>query len=350
MYAKCIFVVNPVYMATNKHAIIRYRTIDRCLRDIDRQWTWRELAEACNQEISGTTGKSTQVSERTIKYDISAMRSNEVLGYFAPIDYDRKEKTYYYTDPKYTLTERAINKSDTQLLQSAMSMIEQFMEVKEATGIQNILTKLESSLDRQKKKHDPIIQFDHDVEAPGQKWLYQLYQSIKQKQTATILYQPFGKSKKSRIISPQLLKEYKGRWYLLSYDHQQKASRVYALDRIKNVHSSLSEYVPLEKEENRRYFDQVVGVSVLQDREVETIVFEAMGVQSDYFKTKPLHPSQRLIKQEGDVATFEIKTIINYELLSELMSFHSNVKVISPNHLIDDILGVLQKMSGYYSG
>lgn len=55
--------VNPVYMTTNKHTIIRYRTIDRCLRDIDRQWTWRELAEACNQEMSGTTGKRTRVSK-----------------------------------------------------------------------------------------------------------------------------------------------------------------------------------------------------------------------------------------------------------------------------------------------
>jgi len=107
-------------MATNKHAIIRYRTIDRCLRDLDRQWTWKELAAACSAEISVVSKEDVSISERTIKYDISAMRSDERLGYHAPIEYDRKEKSYYYTDPQYRLTESAINKSDSLLLSDTM--------------------------------------------------------------------------------------------------------------------------------------------------------------------------------------------------------------------------------------
>lgn len=335
-------------MATNKHAIIRYRTIDRCLRDIDRQWTWKELSEACREAIASSTGAEVNVSERTIKYDISAMRNNDVLGYHAPIDYDRKEKTYYYSDPKYALTESPINKSDTELLQNAISMLEQFMEVQEATGIHNILTKLESSLDRQKEKHDPIIQFDHAVDAPGQKWLYKLYQLIKQKESASISYQAFGKRQKNRIISPQLLKEYKGRWYLLSYDHQQEGNRVYALDRIKGVNASLSTYKELDKATSKRYFDQVVGVSVLKDRTIEKVVFEVYGVQIDYFKSKPIHPSQRLVAQSDEAATFEIKVIINYELVSELMSYHKNLKIISPTSLSDEIKATIKAMSSFY--
>ncbi len=335
-------------MATNKHAIIRYRTIDRCLRDIDRQWTWRELAEACKEDIFAGTGSSVKVSERTIKYDISAMRSNEILGYFAPIDYDRKEKTYYYSDPKYTLTESPINKTDSQLLQDAMSMIEQFMEVREATGIHNILTKLESSLDRQKKKSNPIIQFDHEVDAPGQKWLYKLYQLIKQKETSSIVYQPFGRKSKSRIISPQLLKEYKNRWYLLSYDHQQDDNRVYALDRIKDITPSISPYVELEKASAKKYFDQVVGVSVIKERQVEKVVFEVYGIQIDYFKSKPLHPSQKLLRQETGQATFQIEVIINYELMSELMSYHMNLKVTSPTTLVSEMKRIIREMKDRY--
>ncbi len=335
-------------MATNKHAIIRYRTIDRCLRDIDRLWTWRELAEACKEAIASSTGRDVNVSERTIKYDISAMRNNDVLGYHAPIDYDRKEKTYYYSDPKYSLTESPINKSDSQLLQTAISMLEQFMEVQEATGIHNILTKLESSLDRQKEKHDPIIQFDHAVDAPGQKWLYKLYQLIKQKETTSITYQAFGKRQKNRIISPQLLKEYKGRWYLLSYDHQQDDNRVYALDRIKGVSASLSDYKELDKATSKQYFDQVVGVSVLKDRTIEKVIFEVYGIQIDYFKSKPIHPTQRLVSQSEGAAIFEIKVIINYELVSELMSYHKNLKIISPTDLKTEMRLAVHTMSKYY--
>ena len=227
-------------------------------------------------------------------------------------------------------------------------MLEQFMEVQEATGIHNILTKLESSLDRQKEKHDPIIQFDHAVDAPGQKWLYKLYQLIKQKETTSITYQAFGKRQKNRIISPQLLKEYKGRWYLLSYDHQQDDNRVYALDRIKGVSASLSDYKALDKATSKQYFDQVVGVSVLKDRTIEKVIFEVYGIQIDYFKSKPIHPTQRLVSQSEGAVIFEIKVIINYELVSELMSYHKNLKIISPTDLKTEMRLAVHTMSKYY--
>lgn len=335
-------------MPTNKHAIIRYRTIDRSLRNINRQWTWRELAEACNEEIYRSTGRNVQVSERTIKYDISNMRSNDVLGYFAPIEYDRKEKTYYYSNPKYTLTESPINKTDTEVLHSAVSLLQQFIEVREVSGIQNILTKLESSLDRQKERHEPIIQFDQDVDAPGQKWLHQLYQAIKNKDPVTIRYHAFGKKAADRIISPQLLKEYKGRWYLLSYDHRQKDNRIYALDRIKLIRPSISQYISLQEKELKKYFDQVVGVSVLRDRQVEKIRIEVYGLQVHYFKTKPLHLSQKIIQEEADKAIIEIDVIVNYELISELISYHTSIKVLSPESVKSEIARIVQKLFELY--
>lgn len=335
-------------MPTNKHAVIRYRTIDRCLRNIDATWTWRELAEACSKELEQLAGKEVKVSERTIKYDISAMRNNEALGYFAPIEYDRKEKTYYYSNPKYTLTESPINKSDTELLHSAVSMLEQFTEIRKATGIQNILTKLESSLDRHKSKEAPIIQFDHAVDAPGQQWLYMLYQLIKTKNTSKIRYRPFGKRAAHRIISPQLIKEYKGRWYLLAFEHQIKDARVYALDRILEISDSISEYHILESIETKKYFDQVVGVSVFKDRKLEKVQFEAFGTQVDYFLTKPMHSSQKIIRKEEDKALFEIEVIINYELMSEILSFQNNIRVVAPENLKQDIKEKVQQLSKLY--
>lgn len=336
-------------MATNKHAIIRYRTIDRCLRDLDRQWTWKELAHACSEELQSVTQQETTISERTIKYDIAAMRSDERLGYHAPIEYDRKEKSYYYTDPSYRLTESAINKTDTILLSDTISMIEQFMQVTKATGINEILTKLESSLDRRKVRHTSIIQWDHDAEAPGQEWLYILYQKIKEKQAVTLTYAAFGKDKSDRIISPQLLKEYKGRWYLLSHDHTVEDSRVYALDRIQDIKESISEYRLLAKADARRYFDQVVGVSVLADKKVEKVRLEVYGIQLNYFKNKPLHASQTIIKESKDKAIIQIEVIINYELIAELLSYGKNIKILSPRSLKKEIRSIIATISDLYS-
>ncbi len=38
-------------MATNLHALIRYRTINKCLRDKDRNYNWKALAEACTEAL-----------------------------------------------------------------------------------------------------------------------------------------------------------------------------------------------------------------------------------------------------------------------------------------------------------
>ena len=312
-------------MPTNKHAIIRYRTIDRCLRDIDGQWSWKELAEECQQDILRSTGKDMSISERTIKGDIRAMRSDEVLGYFAPIEYDRKEKSYFYSNPKYALTESPINKSDKELLQGAISLLTQFTGLNEVTGIQDIITKLESSLDR-KSHTDRVIHFDQISESPGKKWLHSLFRATRNKQSLTINYKPFQKKAASRIISPYLLKEYKGRWYLLAQDHRVQANRVYALDRIKDMKDSLAEYRHAENGINT-YFDHVIGVSVLEGKTPETITFEVYGSQIDYLKTKPIHTSQKIIFEEQEKAVFEMTLIINYKLVSELLSYHGNVKV-----------------------
>ena len=334
-------------MPTNKHAILRYRTIDRCLRNVDAQWTWRELSEACQQEILRSTGREISISERTIKSDISTMRSDEVLGYFAPIEYDRKEKSYYYSNPRYALTESPINKSDKDLLQEVISLLTQFTGLNEVTGIHDIITKLESSLDR-RSSDVRIIQFDQISESPGKIWLYELFKSIKNHKALNISYQPFQKKRSNRIISPYLLKEYKGRWYLLALDHRVKALRVFALDRMKEVKESLATYQQSEVDLHH-YFDNVIGVSVLENKEPEKIQIEVYGSQIQYLKTKPIHSSQRLISEGNDSAIFEVNLIVNYEFISELLSYQETIKILSPDSLIEQYISILHRMSEHYN-
>ena len=65
-----ICMINKYAMATNKHAIIRYRVIDKCLRQVDQTWNWKSLAEACVKELKAVTDTKTTLSERTIKGDL----------------------------------------------------------------------------------------------------------------------------------------------------------------------------------------------------------------------------------------------------------------------------------------
>ncbi|MEO1436691.1 MAG: WYL domain-containing protein, partial [Bacteroidota bacterium] len=53
-------------MAQNKNALIRYRTIDKCLQNRARRWTLNDLIEACSQALYEFEGNDNPVSKRTV--------------------------------------------------------------------------------------------------------------------------------------------------------------------------------------------------------------------------------------------------------------------------------------------
>ena len=108
-------------MPANKNALIRYKTIDRCLRNRYRRWTIDDLTEACSDALYDMEGITKGVSLRTVQGDLQIMRSDK-LGYNAPIEvYD---KIYYrYADPDYSINEMPLTDDDCNLLQQAIELL-----------------------------------------------------------------------------------------------------------------------------------------------------------------------------------------------------------------------------------
>ena len=109
-------------MPANKNALIRYKTIDNCLRNRYRRWTLDELVEACSEALYDMEGIKKGVCTRTVQMDIQMMRSDK-LGYNAPIEvYDR---IYYrYADPGYSITEMPLSMEDCKLIKKAIDLLE----------------------------------------------------------------------------------------------------------------------------------------------------------------------------------------------------------------------------------
>ena len=83
-------------MSQNKNALLRYHTIDCCLRNTARRWTLQDLVDACSDALYEYEGKDDQVSVRTVQLDLQMMRSDR-LGYEAPIEvYERKYYRYSF--------------------------------------------------------------------------------------------------------------------------------------------------------------------------------------------------------------------------------------------------------------
>ncbi|MBE6289977.1 MAG: hypothetical protein E7100_07080 [Bacteroidaceae bacterium] len=109
-------------MPANKNALIRYKTIDNCLRNRYRRWTLDDLVDACCDALYEMEGITKGVCTRTVQMDIQIMRSDK-LGYNAPIEvYD---KIYYrYADPNYSITEMPLSADDCKLIKEAINLLE----------------------------------------------------------------------------------------------------------------------------------------------------------------------------------------------------------------------------------
>ena len=95
-------------MPVNKNALIRYKTIDKCLRNRYRRWTIEDLVDACSDALYEMEGIDKGVSMRTVQGDIQIMRSDK-LGYNAPIEV-YENKFYRYADPEYSINENPLGK------------------------------------------------------------------------------------------------------------------------------------------------------------------------------------------------------------------------------------------------
>ena len=131
-------------MPANKNALIRYKTIDRCLRNRYRRWTLDDLVDACSDALYDMEGIAKGVSARTVQGDLQIMRSDK-LGYYAPIEvYDNKY--YRYADPDYSIANTPISTEDYNLLANAVKTIEEYRENGDIEKLDEMLVKVKNKL------------------------------------------------------------------------------------------------------------------------------------------------------------------------------------------------------------
>ena len=131
-------------MPANKNALIRYKTIDRCLRNRYRRWTIEDLVDACSDALYDMEGLRKGISLRTVQGDIQMMRSDK-LGYNAPIEvYD--QRYYRYADPQYSITDMPLSEDDFLLLKRAVDLLGKNDGQTSSVEIHKVLSKVKNRL------------------------------------------------------------------------------------------------------------------------------------------------------------------------------------------------------------
>ncbi|MBU2945731.1 helix-turn-helix transcriptional regulator [Zobellia uliginosa] len=336
-------------MALNKNALIRYKTIDKCLQNNYRQWTLDDLIEACSDALYEYEGREVNVSKRTVQLDIQLMRSDK-LGYNAPITVYEK-KYYKYEEEDYSITDIPITENDMNVLSETVEMLKQFKDFSLFSELGGIIQRLEDKVYTEKTHQASIIHLDKNENLKGLHWLDELYQAIQKKVVLKLEYKSF-KAIEANIITfhPCLLKEFNNRWFLVGMGNKNKGVVNLALDRIISIdYDFTTSYTDFEFDADTFYKD-VVGVTVNQGERASNIKLWVDRYNAPYVITKPMHHSQ-LIEKENEDGSIEIniKVKINFELERLILGFGEAIKVIQPERLRKRIAKKLVKAVGYYN-
>ncbi|RYY60759.1 MAG: WYL domain-containing protein [Chitinophagaceae bacterium] len=335
-------------MSVNKLALIRYKTIDECLRNRYRKWTLDDLIRKVSDKLYDTEGIASGVSRRTLQADLQLMRSDK-LGYNAPIIV-KDRKFYSYSEDGFSITNAPINDADVEKMKEIVGMLKQFNGFNYFDEMSEMIAKLENNLNRSTNRSRDCIQFEDNKQLKGRQFITALYQAILNKTPLLLEYRSFNATKPQQyIFFPYLLKEYRNRWFVIGRMKKNDTLFTLALDRIVEFQELVKErFLDYGGIDFDRYYDDLLGVTKSPKDRARRVILFVEKQNAPYVLTKPIHPSQQLLKQDETGIIVRLDVVLNFELEREILGFGECMRVLAPKFLVEKIHRRISKMDRTY--
>lgn len=145
-------------------------------------------------------------------------------------------------------------------------------------------------------------------------------------------------------VRPYCVKYFKQRWYLLG--DSDLGLRIYSLDRFVDM-EELEEHFEIPKGfDAEEYFGNYFGVII--GEEPEDVKIRVVPDQVKYFRTLPMHGSQRETAQEDGSSVFSYHIAPTLDFVQEILSHGADVEVLEPAELRESVADIIAGMASRY--
>lgn len=145
-------------------------------------------------------------------------------------------------------------------------------------------------------------------------------------------------------VRPYCVKYFKQRWYLLG--DSDLGLRIYSLDRFVDM-EELEEHFEIPKGfDAEEYFGNYFGVII--GEEPEDVKIRVVPDQVKYFRTLPMHGSQRETVQEDGSSVFSYHIVPTLDFVQEILSHGADVEVLEPAELRESVADIIAGMASRY--
>lgn len=343
-------------MANSKHAHLRYTILDRCFQRKQNPLTFKELLEKVNEGIQEIyPGHS--IETRTLRNDISVFRDEET-GFGAPLQTKtyKGKYVYLYEDDSFTISDGNLLAYERKLIDATHQLIERYEGRTDYNKLSEALVFLEEELENTTARdYDKILFSDENEAYAGLKLLKPLSLAIRKKEVLKITFQGFHDTmEKEYVFHPYILKQYNQRWFVFGYNETFEVEQwsIPLDDRLKGFKKLTDKQIRPDQTDWESFFRKMVGVrnqSLTHSEPIsEKVVLLFNPQRIDYFKTKPIHPFWDEFIEEGKENQVFFETVVNPELVQQILSYGKDVEVLAPEGLRELIREQIDQLFNQY--
>ncbi|NLI79059.1 MAG: WYL domain-containing protein [Candidatus Riflebacteria bacterium] len=199
------------------------------------------------------------------------------------------------------------------------------------------------------KKALQHLSFGTAGDPAGSQWLRPLLEAIRSHRLVSFSYKNFFEEEAKAVgpLAPLLLREYLGRWYLVGSFLPHRKLYSFGLDRMTGLVAQEAHFVRPPDVDPAAIFAQVIGVTHA-DEPPQRVLLAFRQNQGKYVKTLPWHPSQRVLREDGEDCLIELVVIPTHELVQRILMFGDGVTVREPASLAILIRNTLEDALALY--
>ena len=183
----------------------------------------------------------------------------------------------------------------------------------------------------------------------NRRFLADIIQAIRDNYKLEIRYKSYRKTEEETfIIEPYFLKEFKRRWYLYGYKGDADGPHMMALDRMIDVDIIPEEFTIPEEFMAEDYFRGIYGARVYPNMKREMVKLKVYGKQVQYFRSLPLHSSQKEVEENDKYSVFTYFLTPDYDFKQDVLSFGDKVEVLEPKELREEMKRIIRSLTTRY--
>ncbi|MRT17523.1 WYL domain-containing protein [Vitellibacter sp. q18] len=344
-------------MSNSKHAHYRYNILDKCFRRRERPLTFPELLDKVNEEIAEAfPGEG--ISVRTLRDDIRLFR-DPINGFGAPVIIERSEgkEVYIYEDPEFSIATRPLLSEEQYLIDAAQQLLERYDGHPKYDKLSEALILFQEEEEVNAiADYNKVLFYDKNEAYEGLHYLKPMFLAVKNKNVLKITFQGFTDTQSNTFVfHPYVLKQYNQRWFVFGYNETANIDQwsIPLDERLRNFEILKETAFKPDTTDWATFFNEMVGVrkqSITQDQPIpERVVLRFSPQRLQYFKTKPIHPYWDEFAEEGKEDQVFFETVVNLELIQQILSYGKDVEVLEPEGLREIIKDEVECLRSLYN-